>query len=284
VEVFTTRNNAVTQLEQANKEADRGNYSLALVLAEEARRMAVSVDDPSLRIRTGLSVGNSLFFLGRREEAAAVWQAALNEATAGGDAELAAISRIYQERGTLLSLLARTSGDGDPAAGTDGRAGTGGTRDVTGIAEIRSRVQADLGAVKADRLSAALGWIVIGLAEKESGRYREAEDALKKAMAIHEGERYSEQAAYDWYLIASVFSVSGRYEDAISALNEALKFDRRAENVYGLGKDWLAIGDVYAKAGKQDQSLAAYQRAAEIFRSGNFTGEADAIEGRDRLD
>jgi tetratricopeptide (TPR) repeat protein len=249
-------------LEQANREADRGNYSLALALAEEARRMAVSVDDSSLRIRTGLSMGNSLFSLGRREEAAAVWQAALNEATAGGDVELAAISRIYQERGMLFSLLARASGGGDPAAG---------------IAEIRSRVQADLGAVKTDRLSAALGWIVIGLAEKELGHYREAEDALKKALVIHEGERYLEQAAYDWYLVASVFSVSGRFDDAISALNEALKIDRRVENVYGLGKDWLAIGDVYAKAGKQDQSLAAYQRAAEILRSDNSAGEVESF-------
>jgi tetratricopeptide (TPR) repeat protein len=258
VEVFTVRNSARARLEQANQEAERGNYSLALNQVLEARRMAVSVDDPPLRVRTGLSMGNCLFFLGRREEAEAAWLAALDEAETWGDAELAAISRIYLERGKLLTRLARM--DGSAASDTD----------KAGLREILLRVREELGAIKTDRLSIALGWIVIGLTEKELGRYKEAEDALKRALAFHENERYLEQAAYDWYLMASVFSVSGRYDEAIAALNEAMKFDRRAENVYGLGKDWLAAGDVYARAGKPAQASAAYQRAAEISGSGGF--------------
>jgi tetratricopeptide (TPR) repeat protein len=256
VETRLVREAAAAQLERANREADRGNYGLALSMAAEARRMAVSVDDPTLRIRTGLSMGNSLFFLDRTDEADAAWRSALDDAETEGNAELAAICRIYRARGELFSALT-------PAGTTDGAGGS------ANIAEIRSRVQAELGAVKTDRLSAALGWIVVGLAEKELGRYREAEAALRKALALHEEDRYLEQAAYDWYLIASVFSVNGRYDDAVAALKEALKFDRRAENAYGLGKDWLAIGDVYSKAGKQDLAGPAYQRAEEIFRSGN---------------
>jgi tetratricopeptide (TPR) repeat protein len=260
------RDAAAVQLEQANREADRGNYALALSLASEARRLAISVDDPALRIRTGLSMGNSLFFLGRRDEADEVWRAAWEEAEAGGDAEMAAISRIYRARRDLLSLII-------PANSLS----RGLMPDET-IADIRLRVQAEIGAVKTDPLSAALGWIVIGLAEKELGRYREAEDALRKALAIHDKERYLEQAAYDWYLIASVFSVAGQYDDALAALQEALSFDRRAENGYALGQDWLAIGDVYVKAGKRDQSAPAYHRAAEIFRAGGFTAEAEYAE------
>lgn len=260
------RDAAAVQLEQANREADRGNYALALSLASEARRLAVSVDDPALRIRTGLSMGNSLFFLGRREEADEAWRAAREEAEAGGDAELAAISRIYRARGDLLSLII-------PVDGARGGVTPGET-----IADIRVRVQAELGAVTTDRLSAALGWIVIGLAEKELGRYREAEEALRKALAIHDKELYLEQAAYDWYLIASVFSVAGQYDDALAALEEALRFDRRAENSYALGQDWLAMGDVYTKAGKRDLAARAYHRAAEIFRSGGFTAEAEGLE------
>jgi tetratricopeptide (TPR) repeat protein len=269
-EVFLVREAAASQLEQANQKADRGNYNAALSLAAEARRMAVSVDDPSLRIRTALSMGNSLFFLGRREDADAAWRTALDDAETEGDAELAAITRIYRARGELLSALAPADG------GTTG----GGA----GIEGIRSRVQAELGLLKTDRLALALGWTVIGLAEKELGRYREAEDALRKALAIHEGERYLERTAYDWYLIASVFSVGGRYDDAIAALQEALKFDRRAENSYGLGKDWLAIGDVYSRAGKHDQARSAYQRSAGIFRAGDFAAEAEAAEKRDGSD
>ena len=260
------RDAAAVQLEQANREADRGNYTLALSLAAEARHLAVSVDDPSLRIRTGLSMGNSLFFLNRRDEADAVWQAAREEAETSGDAELAAISRIYHARGELLSLIIPAEGAG------------GGVRPGESIEAVRLRVQAEMGAVKTDQLSAALGWIVIGLAEKELGRYREAEDAFRQALAIHDKARYLEQAAYDWYLIASVFSVDGRYGDALAALEEALGFDRRAENGYALGKDWFAIGDVYSKAGKRAQAASAYRRAAEIFRSGAFPAEAEYAE------
>jgi tetratricopeptide (TPR) repeat protein len=257
-EARLVRDAAAVLLERANRDADRENYSLALSQAAEARRLAVSVDDPALRVRTGLSMGNCLFFLGRRDEADAVWQATLKDAEAEGDAELAAICRIYRARGELLEVIVLAAGGG-----------------VASVAEIRLRVEAEMKAVKTDRLSVALGWIVMGLAEKELGRYREAEDAFRNALAIHDKERYLEQAAYDWYLIASVFSVDGRYGEAVAALKEALKFDRRAENVYALGKDWLAIGEVYSKAGKGGEAGAAYQRAAEIFQAGNFAAAAE---------
>ncbi|MDR0376333.1 MAG: hypothetical protein LBH70_00905 [Spirochaetaceae bacterium] len=272
-EVRIVRDAAAGRLEQANREADWGNYAAALSLATEARRMAVSVDDPALRVRTGLSIGNSLFFLGRRDEADSAWRSALEEAETEGDAELAAVSRIYRLRGELLSLII-------PAEDANGGAPDAARDSSRSAAELRSQVQAELRAVKTDPLSAALGWIVIGLAEKELGRYREAEDAFRTALAIHDKERYLEQAAYDWYLIASVFSVAGRYTDARAALKEALRFDRRAENVYALGTDWLALGDVYSKEVRRDQAAAAYQRAAEILRSGGFTAEAEYAETR----
>jgi tetratricopeptide (TPR) repeat protein len=267
-EASLIRGAAAVQLERANREADRGNYGAALSLAAEARRMAVSVDHLSLRVKTELSLGNILFFLGRRDEADEAWRRALAGAEAEGNPELAAVCRIYRLRGELLSALAPAEGGGP---GVDSGV------DIEGI---RSRVQAELGAVKEDKLSAALGWIVIGLAEKELGRYGEAEEALRKALAIHEKDLYLEQAAYDWYLIASVFSVDRRYAAAAAALREALKFDRRAENVYGLGKDWYALGDVYSGAGSREEAGAAYQRAAEIFRAGGFAGEADAAGKR----
>jgi tetratricopeptide (TPR) repeat protein len=264
-EIHTVRYAAETQLELANQAADRGYYSQALDLLAEARRLAVNVDDPPLRIRTGLSLGNILFFLGRRDEADEAWQAALVEADQAGNGELAAICRIYQARGELLAIIA-----GDGAGG-----GTGGD-----AADIRNRVQRELGAVKTDKLAAALGWTVIGLAEKELGRYKEAESALKKALDIHDSERYLEQAAYDWYLIASVRSVAGSYETALAALREAIILDRRSENSHGLGKDWLAMGDVYTKAGKGSEAAAAYGRAAAIFRSEGFEVDAEAAERR----
>jgi tetratricopeptide (TPR) repeat protein len=256
-ELFTVRNETETQLNLANREAERGNYEGALALLEEAQRLAASTDRPSLLIRVRLSQGNVLFSLGRIEEARALWNAALAEAERAGEGELAAASRIYMARGALIL-----------------------NEDGAAPEKVIAAVTEDLARLKSDKLNSALGWTVIGLAEKERRRWTEAEKALEKALVIHEQERYLELAAYDWYLIASVRSVSGRYDPALEALSQALALDRRAENSYGLGMDWLAMGDVYKKAARRDEALAAYRRSAEIFRAIDLEKEAAEAERR----
>ncbi|MDR0588971.1 MAG: tetratricopeptide repeat protein [Spirochaetaceae bacterium] len=258
-ELFTVRNETETQLNLANREADRGNYEGALTLLEEARRLAASTDRPPLLIRVWLSQGNVLFSLGRVEEARDLWNAALAEAERAGEEELAAASRIYMARSVLIL--------GEDTAAPE---------------KVIAAVTEDLARLKADRLNSALGLTVIGLAQKELRRWTEAENALTQALNIHEKDRYLELAAYDWYLIASVRSVSGRYDPALEALFQALALDRRAENSYGLGMDWLALGDVYKKAGRNDESLAAYRRSGEIFRAIGLEKEAAEAERRTR--
>ncbi|GHT63443.1 hypothetical protein FACS1894110_01260 [Spirochaetia bacterium] len=249
-EVFTQRKTGEQQLELANREADRGNFLLALDLLKEARRIAVSVDDPSLRIRTFLSQGNILFSLGRREDASAAWDAALAEAASLKNPELAAICRIYRARGRLL------------AASADGGAGAAGI-----VNEVKIEVNREIGFIKTDKLSLALGWTVLALAEKEGRSFTEAEAAVKKALDIHEKGNYPEQAAYDWYLIASIRSVAARYDSAVEALEQAIALDRRSENSWGLATDWRALAEVYRKAGKTAEAEAAAARSAEIFKS-----------------
>jgi tetratricopeptide (TPR) repeat protein len=141
-------------------------------------------------------------------------------------------------------------------------------------------VRVALARIKNDALGEALGWTVIGLAEKELRRFAEAENALKKALAIHVGGNYLEQAAIDWYLIASVHSVAGNYDAALDALEQALAYDRRSENSYGLGKDWLARGDVLSKAGRRSEATAAWHRAGEIFNSAALPAEAETAAKR----
>jgi tetratricopeptide (TPR) repeat protein len=134
-----------------------------------------------------------------------------------------------------------------------------------------------MAAVK-DRSYIAFAWLVIGLAEKELGRYAEAESAVKKGLDIHEKDLYLEQAAYDWYLIASFRSLSGNYNGARQALESAMVLDRRVENSYGLATDWRALGDVFKKAGSPAESRQAYLRSAEIFRSLGNDQEAAGVE------
>ncbi|MDR0998825.1 MAG: hypothetical protein LBL70_07140, partial [Treponema sp.] len=234
------------QLAIVNQETDRGNFDIALSLLEEVWRIAVAADDLSLRVRTSLSRGNILFSQGRREEANAEWAAALAEAESGGnsrrgDRELAAVCRIYAARGRLLGAV--RDGSGAQIAG-----------------QIKNQVEQDLGSIKNDKLSVALGWTVIGLAEKESRRFTEAEGAVRKALAIHGKDNYLEYAAYDWYIIASVRSVAGKYGEAAAALEEALALDRRAENSWGLAMDWRALAEVYRKQGRSADAETAAAR------------------------
>ncbi|MDR3123483.1 MAG: hypothetical protein LBU16_06865 [Treponema sp.] len=254
-ETRTRRRGAASRLEAANREADRGNYANALSLAGEARSFAVAADDPALIIRSGLSRGAILVSLGYSAEAQAVFDEALAEAERIRSAELAAAVRVHIARKRLLD------GSGDAAG-------------------IRDQARKEISLIKTEQTDLALGWIVVGLAEKELGNWAAAEQGVKNALDLHLKGGYLEPAAYDWYLIASIRSMSGLYQSALDALEEALSYDRRAENSYGLGMDWRAMGDVYKKEGKDAAADIAYRRAADIFRSSNMTKEAAEAESR----
>ncbi|MDR0451899.1 MAG: hypothetical protein LBH15_02535, partial [Treponema sp.] len=254
-ETLNLRNAGEFQLAMANQETERGNFETALGFLNEAWRAAVAADDLSLRVRTSLSRGNIFFSQGRREEAEAEWAAALAEAEGrfvGGndqaDRELAAVCRIYAARGRLLGAI--RDGSGPQSA-----------------PQVKSQVEQDLGFIQGDKLSTALGWTLIGLAERESGRFTEAEEAVKRALAVHEKDNYLENAAYDWYLIGSIRSVAGNYGEALGALKEALALDRRAENSWGLAMDWRALGEVYRKQGSDAEAEAADARSREILQA-----------------
>jgi tetratricopeptide (TPR) repeat protein len=253
-ERFTVRNVAETQLDLANHEVDQGNFERALNILDEARRLAISVDDPSLLARELLARGNVLYYQGDEAGAALLWEDARAEAEYTGETELAAMARIYLARGRLLS--------------------------GANAEEVRLAVSRELSVIKKDKLFIALGWTVIGLAEKENRRFIEAEAALKLSLDIHEKGNYLEAAANDWYLIASARSVAGSYDAALDALSTAIAFDRRAENPYGLGMDWRAVGDVYKKAGDASAAQNAFQRSLAIFRAIGLEQEALVVEER----
>jgi tetratricopeptide (TPR) repeat protein len=249
--VYSIRKQAETQLALGSRQADRGGFETAMVILDEAMRLAVVADDPGLRIRVGLSRGNVLFSLGRGEEAEKDWNDALSEAERDDSSELAAVSRIYIARGKLLSA------EGKSAAQT-----------------VRDEVDRNLSRIK-DRYYTAFAWTIIGLAEKELGRYAQAEAAVRRAVEIHEKDHYFELAAYDWFMIASFRSLARDYRGALQALEAAIAFDRRVENSWGLASDWRAMGDVHRKAGNNEASRAAYLRAAEIFHA---IGNREAAE------
>ena len=243
-EIDELRKRAEIQIDLGHKQASRGSLEAALLMFNEALRLGTAADDTSLRIRAKLSIGNALLSLGRREEAEQNWNEALDEAKQERNNRLVAASRIHIGRGKLL--------------------GPGGKS----VAQsVRDETHKDLAPIKSDKFYTAFAWTIIGLAEKELGRYADAEAAIRRSLRIHEKDRRFEMAAYDWFMIASFRSLSGNYAGARQALEKAITFDRRVENSWGLASDWRALGDVQKKAGDRESARSAYTRAAEIFDS-----------------
>jgi len=167
-EIFTIQSMIETNINLANREADHGNFTQALSILDEAWRLAVSTDRPALRIRVHLSRANALHSLGRTAEAERLWQEAEQEANAAGEQVLASVSRIYRARSMLL-------------------AGTMNPREVLDLTLREQNI------FRKERLFSALNWTVRGMAEKEMGRYANAERSIMNALAIHEKDRYLER-------------------------------------------------------------------------------------------
>ena len=261
-EIFTDRNTATNHLNLAYQTANHGRYEDALFILEEARRLALSTDDPALRIKTSLSRGNFVFALGRHSEAFLEWENAEAEADASGERALAALARIYTIRGRVVLLAAETGETGAV------------------VEELKDRLSQEMALVRSDPFSTAVGNITLGLAEKQLGRWAEAESAVRRALAFHEKELVLEDAAYDWFVIGSIRSMAGNYDASLEALRTAISFDRRAENGFGLASSWQAMGDVLQKAGRTEESRAAWRRAADIYRAINLPEQAEELETR----
>jgi ATP/maltotriose-dependent transcriptional regulator MalT len=253
-DIYTIRTQTEKEFSIANKEAGRGNYEIAQGLLEECRRKAISVDDAGLIIRCGLSLGNVLFSLGK-DNALSDLEKTVQLAQKHGDKELLSISKIYYERCMLLS------GKVQPQTALDNV-----TREAANI--------------KNDQLYIAFSWQVKGLAYRALNSYKEAENAFKQSLAIHEKEKYLENASYDWYNIASIRSTTGNTQGAVQALEEAIKLDRRVENSWALAANWRAMGDVQRKAGNNQAANEAYLRSKEIFNALGKSSDAAEIDKR----
>jgi len=252
-DVYQLRTMAEKELDLGNREAGRGNFEMALSFLNECKRRAILVDDLSLMIRSGLSLGNVLFSAGRQDEAFAEWESAIALAEKLGNSELLSVSRIYRAKGRLVSKSATAQAVLDET-----------TREAANI--------------KSTGLFLAFSWQVRGLALRELRSYSEAEAAIKRSLEIHEKAKYLENASYDWYVIASIRSLAGNTTGAVQALEASIELDRRIENTWGLASSWRAMGDVQTKAGKTKEAQEAYARALAIFQAMGNKREAEEIQ------
>lgn len=257
-EIRTERAMAGTHLDAANKQSDRGNYTRALQMLEEGRRIAVAVDDPELLVQTSLSYGNIYYALGKENEAQVFWNDALRVAEEAKNIKLTAMCEIYMARYTILNNPQNSAVAND----------------------VKNKIQNALAVLEKNSLDEAAALTVAALAEKELRNWAASEAALKKAVRIHTKTNSLELAAYDWYLLASVYSTQNIWDRAIDAMQTAIALDRRAENSHGLGSDYLALGDIYKKAKDAANADAMYKRSLAIFTAARLENEAERVKDR----
>ncbi|MCL2381659.1 MAG: tetratricopeptide repeat protein [Treponema sp.] len=268
-EVFAIRNAAANQLSLAHHNAGQGRFGDALVILEDAWRLALTADDPPLRVNIAISRAGVLFSLGRSAEAFQTWESAAAEGDASGLPALAARARIYAIRARLVQLSAEYWYAESPQAGQAADAEAQG---------LKEQVLREISVVRRDAAATASGYITLGMAEKQLRRWAQAEAAAMRALGIYERGRLLADAAYAWFVIASIRSVAGNYDDALAALRTAIAFDRRAENGFGLASSWHAMGDVYRNSGRAGESRAAHRRAADIYRAIGLDSHARELE------
>jgi tetratricopeptide (TPR) repeat protein len=254
-DVFDLRSRTEREMDFGNREAGRGNFESAYQILHECKRKAILTDDASLMIRSGLSLGNVLFSLGRTDEAYAEWEQAVSLAEKNGNSELLSVSKVYYARGRLVSGISSAQSVLDEA--------------TLESANIRN-----------DNLYIAFSWQVRSLALRELRSFSEAENAARRSLDIHEREGYLENASYDWYLIASIRSLAGDTQGALQALDSSIELDRRVENSWGIAASWRAIGDVQRKSGNDREALEAYQRARAIYAAMGNNNEVAEIDKR----
>ena len=254
-DVYILRSQSEALLDTANKDAGRGDFNNALVLLDKCKQMAILTDDMSLIIRCCLSRGNVLLALGRTDEAIAEWDFAIGEAQRIRNDELLSASKIFKARGNLVS-------NGRTVAQT-----------------VLNEVDRESKNIR-DRLYLAFSWQVQGLAYRDLGNYREAENAVKRSLEIHERDRYLENASYDWYVIAYIRSLNNDTTGALAALDESIEIDRRIENSWGLAASWRAKGDVYRKEGNHSKANEAYNIALRIYIEMKNDNEIAATQQR----
>jgi len=257
-DIDVMRKIAETWLEEGVKEAGQGRFDSAFAILTEAKRYGILTDDSSLIIRACLSRGNVLHSLGRTNDAFSEWNQAVTEAERFKDAELLSAAKIFLARGNLVTerLPARS---------------------------VLDEVNRESANLKKSRMYIAFSWQVIGLAHSSLGSYNDAEAAFRKSLAIHEKDRFLENASFDWYSIASVRSLAGNTNGALQALEASMVIDRRIENSWGLAASYRAMGDIYRKAGRQNEAVEAYRRARAIFAVMDNQNEVADIDRRIRI-
>ncbi len=249
-EVVTTRNQAAEFIRYGTTYAVRAEYEQALSLYENALGLSISVDDQNGVARALNAIGKIYVATGDLSTAEAQFQRAVKIAergTAGTTVDTAdrMIETLIEGKSNLGDLALRR-GDTERALAFFSEAiELVGPRHTTPVAAIL--------------------YHNVGAAHGRLGRYDDAEEYLRRALAINEQRRIHGEVAANLYMLASVYSRRGLFDEAYDLAYQALERDKMIENPLGIAQDLFALGSIERRRTRFDAAHEYYTRAFDIY-------------------
>ncbi|KOT39448.1 regulator [Streptomyces caelestis] len=128
-----------------------------------------------------------------------------------------------------------------------------------------------------NRPGEAQAWLGLGAALMQSGRLREASEALTSARDLYRavGDHHGQAAAWD--NLGFVLQEAGMMDEAISAHAYARDLFRALKDRRGEAKAWDNLGCSLDEAGRPEEAIEALISARDLYRAaGDRQGEASA--------
>jgi len=270
--------------------ATEGDYEESENLLAGARELLTPGIDDSLRAELSRLRGESLYFAGRNEEAAAEFEAALG--MAGGEDRrqralvLRSRARLESRENRWDDALrsceeARLLAEAHPGEALAIRHTMGLIQlrrgELSAAREIFDEVNDEAPRLEDDSLHAA-SLANLGIVLWRLGDHAEALERLEEALALRRKTGYLSEIAKVLTNLSIARTKRGELDRARDLLEEAQAMKERIGEAEGLAHGENSLGNLENRAGRLPVALDHYRRAAELhFEAGNRAGAAVAL-------
>lgn len=117
-----------------------------------------------------------------------------------------------------------------------------------------------------DRPGEATSLLVLGQAEDELGRKREAIEHLRTALGLFRGVENRSAEGFCLALLGSLYDDQGDSDSAFEALGQALDTFRRLDDRKGLALALVLLGSAHDRKGEKQQALRFYEESLALSR------------------
>ncbi|MEM6427349.1 MAG: tetratricopeptide repeat protein, partial [Cyanobacteria bacterium P01_D01_bin.128] len=129
-----------------------------------------------------------------------------------------------------------------------------------------------------DLSAIGIAYDFIGLTYAELGRYVEAEDALRRRLAVALDNEDLHGQVFGWNNLGSLFLQRGNLTAAEDSFNQGLDVAQSTENSRGIGLSLSNLALVERSRGNYRDAVKLLERAGGFrFRSGDLLGEANTL-------